>query len=123
MVQDGFIKMKRIKDNYKADMTTLDGAISDLYHDLEAVDKLDACTGYKFAKRMKELYTARRILKEVNEQIKSVERFFNLRSTIDNLDRAVLKVDREMPRAGKRKTRQEDLLEPGKIQLKCGMKV
>lgn len=118
-----FVQMKRMKDCYQHDMSVIDGAISDLYHDLEELDKLDAYTGYLYGKRFWELNRARRKLKEQNEQIKSLERFFNLRSSIDNMDRAMLKTEREMPRVGKRKTRQNDLLVTGKIKLKCGIDV
>ena len=120
-VQHAFIQMKRMRDNYSADLSTIDSAISDLYHDLERLDKLDAYTGYLYGKRFWELYRARREVKEQNDQIKSFERYFNLKNSIDNMDRAMLKVGKEMPK-GKR-VREYDILCSGTVKLKNGKNV
>ena len=121
---DAFLQMKKQKDNYASDLSSLDGAISDLSHDVERVYKsgsMDMYTGYLFAKRWGELLDSRRNLKEQNEQIKSIERFFNLRNSLENMDRAILKQGKEMPK--RRLTRQEDLLVKGHIKLKNGWEV
>lgn len=117
-----FVQMKRIKENFNTDLSTIDGAISDLYHDLEEENGLNAYVGYLYARRFKDLYEERRKLKEQFEQVKSFERFFNLRTSIDNMDRAMLKINKEMPRT-KRNTRKEDLLSKGSIRLKNGRSV
>lgn len=73
-----FCKFRNRKKSYVEDLSTIDSAISDLYHDLEREKSIDLYRGYLYAMRMKELYSARRELKEQNEQIKKFEKNFKL---------------------------------------------
>lgn len=112
------LQIDRQKKYYGTDLSVLDGAISDLTHDIERDEHIDLYKGYLYTMRLKQLCYARRQLKEQHEQIKLLEKTLNVSNTIDSMGRAMLKVDKEMPK--KRKTRVNDLLEPGKIELKNG---
>ena len=120
-INDALIQIERQKKNFKQDISTIDGAISDLYHDIERDDSIDLYKGYLYTMRIKQLHQARRQLKQQQDQIQSFERFFNLKNSIDNMGRAMLKMDKEMPK--KRATRVNDLLNPDTIQLKNGWKI
>lgn len=120
-INDALIQIERQKKNFKQDISTLDGAISDLYHDIERDESIDLYKGYLYTMRIKQLHQARRQLKQQQDQIQSFERYFNLKNSIDNMGRAMLKMDKEMPK--KRATRVNDLLNPDTIQLKNGWKI
>lgn len=120
-INDALLQIQRQKKSFGDDLSTIDGAISDLYHDLETDESIDLYRGYLYAMRMKQLYRARRQLKEQSEQIKMFEKNFNVRSALDSMGRVMLKTDREMPK--KRLTRQNDILVEDKIELKNGWKV
>lgn len=120
-INDALLQIQRQKKTYSEDLSTIDGAISDLYHDLERDESIDLYKGYLYTMRMKQLHSARRQLKEQNEQIRMFEKNFNVRSSLDSMGRVMLKKDREMPK--KRLTRENDILVEDKIQLKNGWKV
>lgn len=120
-INSALLQIEKQKRNYSNDLSTLDGAISDLYHDIEFDESIDLYKGWQYTMRLKQLVKTRRQLKEQHEQIKLLEKNFNVKSAIDSMGRAMLKVDKEMPR--KRNTRANDLLKAGTIELKNGWKV
>lgn len=120
-INGALLQIEKQKRNYSNDLSTLDGAISDLYHDIEFDESIDLYKGWQYTMRLKQLVKTRRQLKEQHEQIKLLEKNFNVKSAIDSMGRAMLKVDKEMPR--KRNTRANDLLKEGTIELKNGWKV
>ncbi len=121
VVNDALLQIQRQKQNYNNDLSTIDTAISDLYHDIERDESIDLYKGYLYTMRLKQLHAARRQLKQQHEQIKTLEKNFNVRSALDSMGRAMLKADREMPK--QHKTRANDLLKSGKIELKNGWRV
>jgi len=120
-MNDALHQIEKQKRNFSNDLSTIDGAISDLYHDIERDNSIDLYKGWLYTKRLKALHKARRELKQQHEQIKALERNFNVKSAINSMDRAMLKVDKEMPL--KRATRVQDILDAGKIELKNGWKI
>lgn len=120
---DALLQIEKQKRSYKNDLSTIDRAISDLYHDLEADDSIDLYKGWLYTKRMKRLYEARRELKNQNEQIKMLERNLNVKSAINGMDRTRLKLNREMPRKKEQRIRAYDLLNCDNIELQNGWKV
>lgn len=121
MMNNALRQIEKQKRSYNEDLSVIDGAISDVHHDIERDNSIDLYKGWLYTKRLKALRKARRELKEQYEQIKTLEKNFNVKSAINSMDRAMLKVDREMPL--KRATRVEDILDAGKIELKNGWKV
>ena len=121
VVNDALLQIQKQKQNYNNDLSTIDTAISDLYHDIERDESIDLYKGYLYTMRLKQLHAARRQLKQQHEQIKTLEKNFNVRSALDSMGRAMLKGDREMPK--QHKTRVNDLLDRGKIELKNGWRV
>lgn len=121
MMNNALRQIEKQKRSYNDDLSIIDGAISDVYHDIVRDNSIDLYKGWLYTKRLKALHEARRELKWQHEQIKTLERNFNVKSAINSMDRAMLKVDKEMPL--KRATRVEDILDTGKIQLKNGWKI
>lgn len=121
VVNDALLQIQKQKQNYNNDLSTIDTAISDLYHDIERDESIDLYKGYLYTMRLKQLHAARRQLKQQHEQIKTLEKNFNVRSALDSMGRAMLKFDKEMPK--QHKTRVNDLLDRGKIELKNGWRV
>lgn len=120
-MNDALLQIEKQKRNFNNDLSTIDTAISDVYHDIERDESIDLYKGYLYTMKLKNLHKARRELKEQFEQIKTLERNFNVKSAINSMDKAMLKVNREMP-MGKR-VRTNDLLASGSIELKSGWKV
>lgn len=120
-MNDALLQIEKQKRNFNNDLSTIDTAISDVYHDIERDESIDLYKGYLYTMKLKNLHKARRELKEQFEQIKTLERNFNVKSAINSMDKAMLKVNREMP-MGKR-VRTNDLLVSGSIELKSGWKV
>ena len=120
-MNDALLQIEKQKRNFNNDLSTIDTAISDVYHDIERDESIDLYKGYLYTMKLKNLHKARRELKEQFEQIKTLERNFNVKSAINSMDKAMLKVNREMP-IGKR-VRTNDLLASGSIELKSGWKV
>lgn len=120
-MNDALLQIEKQKRNFNNDLSTIDTAISDVYHDIERDESIDLYKGYLYTMKLKNLHKARRELKEQFEQIKTLERNFNVKSAINSMDKAMLKMNREMP-MGKR-VRTNDLLASGSIELKSGWKV
>lgn len=120
-MNDALLQIEKQKRNFNNDLSTIDTAISDVYHDIERDESIDLYKGYLYTMKLKNLHKARRELKEQFEQIKTLERNFNVKSAINSMDKAMLKVNREIP-MGKR-VRTNDLLASGSIELKSGWKV
>ena len=121
MMNDALLQIEKQKRSYNEDLSAIDGAISDLYHDIERDSSIDLYKGWLYTKRLKALHQARRELKWQHEQIKTLEKNFNVKSAINSMDRAMLKVNKEMPL--KRATRVKDILAAGNIELKNGWKI
>lgn len=122
-MSDALLQIEKQKKNYKNDLSTIDRAISDLYHDLEADDSIDLYKGWLYTKRMKRLYEARRELKNQNDQIKLLERNLNVKNVINGMDRANLRMNKELPRKKEQRVRVDDLLNCGNIELQNGWRV
>lgn len=122
-MSDALLQIEKQKKNFKNDLSTIDRAISDLYHDLEADDSIDLYKGWLYTKRMKRLYEARRELKNQNDQIKLLERNLNVKNVINGMDRANLRMNKEMPRKKEQRIRVDDLLSCGNIELQNGWRV
>lgn len=122
-MSDALLQIEKQKKNFKNDLSTIDRAISDLYHDLEADDSIDLYKGWLYTKRMKRLYEARRELKNQNDQIKLLERNLNVKNVINGMDRANLRMNKEMPRKKEQRVRVDDLLNCENIELQNGWRV
>lgn len=122
-MSDALLQIEKQKKNFKNDLSTIDRAISDLYHDLEADDSIDLYKGWLYTKRMKRLYEARRELKNQNDQIKLLERNLNVKNVINGMDRVNLRMNKEMPRKKEQRIRVDDLLSCGNIELQNGWRV
>lgn len=120
-MNEALLQIEKQKRNFSNDLSTIDSAISDVYHDIERDESIDLYKGYLYTMKLKALNQARRELKEQHEQIKTLERNFNVKGAINSMGRAMMKVDREMPK--QHKTRVNDLLEAKNIELKNGWKV
>lgn len=121
ILNECLLQIQKQKRTYSDDLSIIDGAISDLYHDIERDESIDLYKGWLYTKRLKQLHSARRQLKEQNERIRMLEKNFNIKSSLDSMGRVMLKTEREMPK--KRATRENDILAENKIQLKNGWKI
>lgn len=77
LMRDMYTGARQRLDQAHKDMTEADREISRLYHELELISRLDAATGYKYAKALQEQLIKRRQAKWDISSLKEVVAFAN----------------------------------------------